>query len=96
MSQLSHAKASEDLGTCPKMGRIHLDLIGPLSVRSANGAFTYAQTGIEVSTRMSFVSLLKTKDEALDRAKVIIQLLEVQSGLPLQSIRTDKGGEYVS
>ena len=77
MSQLSHAKASEDLGTCPKMGRIHLDLIGPLSVRSANGAFTYAQTGIEVSTRLSFVSLLKTKDEALNRAKVTIQLLEV-------------------
>ena len=96
MSQLSHAKASEDLGTCPKMGCIHLDLIGPLYVRSANGAFTYAQTGIEVSTRLSFVSLLKTKDEALNRAKVTIQLLEVQSGLPLHSIRTDKGGEYVS
>ena len=66
MQQLSHAKASEDLGTCPKMGRIHLDLIGPLSVRSANGGFTYAQTGIEMSTRLSFVSLVKTKDEALD------------------------------
>ena len=50
----------------------------------------------EVSTRLSFVSLLKTKDEALNRAKVTIQLLEVQSGLPLQSIRPDKGGEFVS
>ena len=78
------------------MGRIHLDLIGPLFVRSADGGFTYAQKGIEVSTRLSFISLLKTKDEALDRAKVTIQLLEVRSGLPLQSIKTDKGGEYVS
>ena len=46
--------------------------------------------------RLSFISLLKHKGEALEKSKGIIKVLEVESGLPLRSIRTDGGGEYTS
>ena len=99
MTQLPHRSRSdsdEDLGHAQKMGRIHLDLIGPLAVMSANGGYQYFQSGIEVSTRVSFVSLLKKKSEALEVTRELAQMLEVKSDLPLKSIRTDMGGEYDS
>ena len=47
MGQKGHAMASDDVATMPKMGRLHLDLIGPFGVKSMHGGFDYAQTGID-------------------------------------------------
>ena len=96
MGQKGHAMASDDVATMPKMGRLHLDLIGPFGVKSMHGGFDYAQTGIEVNTRLSTVSLLRHKSEALSQTRITVQKLEVESGLALKSIRTDGGGEYTS
>ena len=49
-----------------------MDLVGPLVVVSANGGYQYFQSGIEVSTRVSFVSLLKKKSEALEVTRDLV------------------------
>ena len=96
MGQRGHALASDDVATMPRMGRLHLDLIGLFGVTSMHGGFEYAQTGIEVNSRLSTVPLLKHKSDALSQTRITVQKLEVESGLPLKSIRTDGGEEYTS
>ena len=96
MGQRGHALASDDVATMPRMGRLHLDLIGLFGVTSMHGGFEYAQTGIEVDSRLSTVSLLKHKSDALSQTRITVQKLEVGSGLPLKSMRTDGGGGYTS
>ena len=96
MAQLPHARIVEERGGVQVMDKMHLDLVGPMAVKSMNGGYTYVQTGIEVASRLSFVSLLKNKSEALKVSKVLIKSLEVESGKPLKILRTDGGGEYAS
>lgn len=96
MAQSPHKKVSESSKACAKMDKIHLDLVGPLAVKSAHGGYSYFQSGIDVGSRLSFVSLLKLKSEALEVSKVLIASLESDSSLPLKSVRTDGGGEYCS
>ena len=92
-----HKGISESsLGCKGKMDRIHLDLVGPISVASHHGGFRYFQSCIEVSTRMSVVSLLKSKSDALPVSRFVIAELESESGNKLKSLRTDGGGEYTS
>ena len=61
-----------------------------------HGGFQYAQTGIEVNSRLSTVSLPKHKSDALSQTRITVHKLEVESGLPLKSIRTNGWGEYTS
>ena len=61
-----------------------------------HGGFEYAQTGIEVNPRLSTISLLKHKSDALSQTRITVQKLEVESRLPLKSIRTNGGEEYTS
>lgn len=93
--QSPHSHESQSTKECnSKMDRIHLDLVGPISVASHNGGFTYFQSCMEVSTRLSHVSLLKKKSDALEMTKKVVATLEGQSGRRLKSVRTDGGGEY--
>ena len=78
------------------MDKIHLDLVGPLAVIFAHGAYSYFQAGIDVGTRLSFVNLLQRKSDALAISKVAIAALECEAKTNLKSSRTDSGGEYVS
>ena len=96
MAQSPHKHVNDDNQHCGKMDRIHLDLVGPLTVISAHGACSYFQAGIDVGTRMSFVNLLKKKSDALAVSKVAIAALESDAKTNLKSLRTDGGGEYVS
>ena len=41
-----------------------MDLVGPISVVSHHGGFKYFQSYIDVTTRLSVVSLLKKKSDA--------------------------------
>ena len=77
-----------------KLDRIHLDLVGPFLTRSANGQYEYFQTMIDAGTRVSCVSLLKRKSEALVQTQALITALEVDSGQKVKVVRTDGGGEY--
>lgn len=95
--QSSHNTESESTKDChQKLDRVHMDLVGPIAVSSHHGLFKYFQSSIDVSTRYSLVSLLKSKSDALKEARKSISLLESESGLHLKSLRTDGGGEYTS
>ena len=97
LSQSPHKSISESTLNCTeKLDRIHMDLVGPISVVSHHGGFRYFQSCIEVSTRLSVVSLLKNKSEALTVSRVVIAQLESESGKRLKTLRTDGGGEYNS
>ena len=96
MAQGSHKAHTVETATCQKLDRIHLDLVGPMRTVSKHGQFMYFQSGIDVGTRMSFVSLLKSKGEAFNASKPLITALEVESRTNLKSLRTDGGGEYIS
>ena len=78
------------------MDKIHLDLVGPMAVHSRHGSFQYFQAGIDVGTRLSIVTLLRKKSDALTVSKVAIASLEVEAKTNLKSLRTDGGGEYTS
>ena len=72
MAQGSHKPNKDKPESCQKLDRLHLDLVGPMRVPSEHGQFMYFQSGIDVGTRMSFVSLLKTKGEAFKASKPLI------------------------
>ena len=96
MARGSHKAHTIQPEACQKLGRIHLDLVGPMSTVNKHGQFMYFQSGIDVGTRMSFVSLLKSKGEAFDASKPLITALEVEARTNLKSLRMDEGGEYIS
>ena len=79
MAQSPHKHVHDDNQQCGKMDRVHLDLVGPLTVISAHGAYSYFQAGIDVGTRLSFVNLLKKKSDALAVSKVAIAALEADA-----------------
>lgn len=96
MAQGSHKANNEESKNCEKLDRIHLDLVGPMSCASKHGKYHYFQSGIDVGSRLSFVSLLKTKGDAFAASKPLITALEVEARTNLKSLRTDGGGEYNS
>lgn len=85
----SYTRATE------KLGLIHSDLCGPMSVPSFSGA-KYLLTFIDDFTRKIFVYFVKSKDEALEIFKVFKSYAENQTGLKIKMLRTDNGGEYVN
>ncbi|GKE89120.1 zinc finger, CCHC-type containing protein [Tanacetum coccineum] len=52
-------------------------------------------TFIDDASRFSYVYLLHTKDEALDKFKVFKTEVELQQGSLIKRFRTDRGGEYM-
>lgn len=85
----SYTRASE------KVGLIHSDLCGPMSVSSFSGA-RYLLTFIDDFTRMTFGYFIKTKDEVLPVFKIFKTLVENQANLKIKILRSDNGREYVN
>ncbi|GLC47439.1 hypothetical protein PLESTM_002074400 [Pleodorina starrii] len=75
--------------------RVHMDIMGPLSVESYGG-FTYVATFLDECTGLSAVTLLKDKGQATAAVKVMLTLLETQSGRTVRKVRTDRGREYLN
>ena len=83
-----HIVESESTPDCiEKMDWIHIDLVGPIATISMHVGFKSFQFRMEVSTRLSVVSLLKKKYEALTLSRVVIPHLESESGRKLKSPR---------
>ncbi|GKA02650.1 zinc finger, CCHC-type containing protein, partial [Tanacetum coccineum] len=55
----------------------------------------YFVTFIDDASRFCYVSLLHTKDEALDKLKVFKTEVELQQGSLIKRFRTDRGDEYI-
>jgi len=74
---------------------IHSDICGPINPTS-NGNKRYILTFIDDLSRKVWVYFLFEKSETSDAFKKFKALVEKQVGVPIQILRTDRGGEYLS
>ena len=74
---------------------VHSDVCGPMSVK-ARGGYEYYVTFIDDNSRYEHVYLMHSKSETFDKFKEFRAEVEKQLGLPVKSLRFDRGGEYLS
>ncbi|GJT39763.1 zinc finger, CCHC-type containing protein [Tanacetum coccineum] len=77
------------------LGLIHTDVCGPFRIVSRQGA-SYFVTFTDDFSRYGYVYLLKHKHEVFDTFKVFQKEVENQLGKTIKSLRSDRGGEYMS
>ncbi|GKB06083.1 retrotransposon protein, putative, ty1-copia subclass [Tanacetum coccineum] len=74
---------------------IHTLLCGPFKILSRQGA-SYFVTFTDDFSRYGYVYLLKHKHEVFETFKVFQKEVENQLGKTIKSLRSDRGGEYIS
>ncbi|GKB56739.1 retrotransposon protein, putative, ty1-copia subclass [Tanacetum coccineum] len=77
------------------LGLIHTDVCGPFRIMSRQGA-NYFVTFTDDFSRYGYVYLLKHKHEVFETFKVFQKEVENQLGKTIKSLRSDRGGEYMS
>ncbi|GJV00806.1 retrotransposon protein, putative, ty1-copia subclass [Tanacetum coccineum] len=77
------------------LGLIHTDVCGPFKIMSRQGA-SYFITFIDDFSRYGYVYLLKHKHEVFETFKVFQKEVENQLEKTIKSLRSDRGGEYMS
>ncbi|GKE41225.1 retrotransposon protein, putative, ty1-copia subclass, partial [Tanacetum coccineum] len=85
-----HVERAKDL-----LGLIHTDVCGPFNIMSRQGA-SYFVTFTDDFSRYGYVYLLKHKHEVFETFKVFQKKVENQLGKTIKSLRSDRGGEYMS
>lgn len=80
--------------TCP-LELLHMDLCGPMPVRSLGGS-RYLATFLDDYSKFSVIVPVEFKSDVTNTFINLVTYLENQSGHKLRSIRTDNGGEYVN
>ena len=74
---------------------VHIDICGPMNVK-ARGAYEYYVNFIDDYSRYGYVYLMDRKSETFDKFKEFRAEVEKQLGLPIKSLRSNRGGEYLS
>ena len=74
---------------------IHSDIGSPMPVTSMNGS-RYLVTFIDDFSRYTWVFFLKKKSELCEKFSELKALIENASGIKINILRSDNGGEYVS
>ncbi|GJZ40320.1 retrotransposon protein, putative, ty1-copia subclass [Tanacetum coccineum] len=77
------------------LGLIHTDVYGPFKIVSRQGA-SYFVTFTDDFSRYGYVCLLKHKHKVFETFKVFQKDVETQLGKTIKSLRSDRGGEYIS
>ncbi|GJZ96193.1 retrotransposon protein, putative, ty1-copia subclass [Tanacetum coccineum] len=77
------------------LGLIHTDVCGPFRTVSRQGEI-YFVTFTDDFSRYGYVYLLKHKHEVFETFKVFQKEVENQLGKTIKSLRSDRGGEYMS
>nr|GEZ95546.1 hypothetical protein [Tanacetum cinerariifolium] len=77
------------------LGLIHTDVCGPFKIVSRQRA-SYFVTFTDDFSRYAYVYLLKHKHEVFETFKVFQKEVENQLGKTIKSLRSDRGGEYMS
>ncbi|GJV25941.1 zinc finger, CCHC-type containing protein [Tanacetum coccineum] len=77
------------------LGLIYTDVCGPFKIVSRQGA-SYFITFTDDFSRYGYVYLLKHKHEVFETFKVFQKEVENQLGKTIKSLRSDRGGEYMS
>ncbi|GJS30316.1 zinc finger, CCHC-type containing protein [Tanacetum coccineum] len=74
---------------------VHGDLCGPITPPTPTGN-RYFMLLVDDYSRVMWVYLLKTKDEALEVFKNFRKKVETETGEKVKVLRTDRGGEFLS
>ena len=74
---------------------VHADLCGPMSVESLGGS-RYFLLFTDDYSRMICVYFLKFKSETFENFKKYKCFIEKQSSCRIKTLRTDRGGEFMS
>ncbi|GJS84321.1 retrotransposon protein, putative, ty1-copia subclass [Tanacetum coccineum] len=77
------------------LGLIHTDVCGPFRIVSRQEA-SYFITFTDDFSRYGYVYLMKHKHEVFETFKVFQKEVENQLGKTIKSLRSDRGGEYMS
>nr|GEX19603.1 retrotransposon protein, putative, Ty1-copia subclass [Tanacetum cinerariifolium] len=77
------------------LGLIHTNVCGPFKIVSIQVA-SYFVTFTDDFSRYGYVYLLKHKHEVFETFKVFQKKVENQLGKTIKSLRSDRGGEYMS
>ncbi|GKE46925.1 retrotransposon protein, putative, ty1-copia subclass, partial [Tanacetum coccineum] len=77
------------------LGLIHTDVCGPFRIVSRQGA-SYFVTFTDDFNRYGYVYLLKHKHEVFETFKVFQKEVENQLEKTIKSLRSDRGGKYMS
>jgi len=78
-----------------KLQLIHSDVCGPMRTQSLGGHW-YFVTFIDDYSRYAWVYALKNKSDVFMHFKHYVSMVENATSLKVQTIRTDRGGEYLS
>lgn len=82
--------------TAEKFGDvIYSDVCGPITPLSLGGN-SYFVSFVDDSTRASWVYLMKSKDETLDKFKEFRKEVKTQFKVNIMRLHSDRGGEYIS
>jgi hypothetical protein len=74
---------------------LHMDLAGPSAEASIDGG-RYMLVIVDDYSRYYHIDILKSKDEAFTKIKEFVLRWEKQLDLPVKTIRSDNGGEFVN
>ncbi|KAD3641550.1 hypothetical protein E3N88_30774 [Mikania micrantha] len=74
---------------------VHIDVFGPVKQTSVSG-MRYMITFTDDFSRFTWVYFMKEKSEAITKFKVFRAEAEKVTGLSIQVLRSDNGGEYIS
>lgn len=74
---------------------VHADLCGPITPPTPAGN-KYFMLLVDDHTRVMWVYMLKNKDDAFSTLKTFRAQVETETGLKLKTLRTDRGGEFLS
>ena len=80
---------------CRPLEIVHYDICGPMQTSSIGG-YNYFLNFIDDYSRKTWVYFLKHKSDAFSCFQQFKALVENQSGHRIKTLRTDRGGEYVS
>lgn len=78
-----------------KLGLVHSDLCGPMSVDSAGGG-KYILLFIDDFTRKIFIYVIKSKTQVTAKFKEFKAKVENETDLKIKVLRSDNGTEYVN
>nr|GFC84168.1 ribonuclease H-like domain-containing protein [Tanacetum cinerariifolium] len=90
----SHKPKSKDTNQ-EKLYLLHMDLCGPMRVKSVNGK-KYILVIVDDYSRFTWVKCLRSKDEALNFIIKFLKKIQVRLKVPVLRIRTDNGTEFVN
>nr|GEV12601.1 retrotransposon protein, putative, unclassified [Tanacetum cinerariifolium] len=90
----SHKPKSEDTNQ-EKLYLLHMDLCGPIRVKSVNRK-KYILVIVDDYSRFTWVKCLRSKDEALDFIIKFLKMIQVRLKVPVRRIQTDNGTEFVN